>query len=179
MSDYFMGQIMMTGFPFAQRGFAQCNGTILAIRQNNALFSLLGITYGGDGQVTFALPDLRGRTPAGGGFSSADGNWQPPDMPLGAVGGSETVTLAPEQNPRHFHGFAATSDPATASFPGGEEVLAQTTNGATLYGWPANLVPLGGGPSSFAGSGAPHPNMQPYSVINFNIALFGVFPSRS
>ncbi|TXC72645.1 phage tail protein [Sphingomonas ginsenosidivorax] len=179
MSDYFMGQIMMTGFPFAQRGFAQCNGALLAIRQNSALFSLLGIAYGGDGQATFALPDLRSRTPTGGGFSSADGGWQPPTMPLGAIGGVETVTLMPDQIPRHSHGLAATSDQATTSFLEGNELLAQTTNGATLYGAPSNLVPLGGGPSSMTGSGAPHPNMQPYSVINFNIALSGIFPSRS
>lgn len=174
-----MGQVMMTGFPYAQKNFAQCNGAILSVSQNSALFSLLGIAYGGDGQVTFALPDLRGRTPIGGGFPSLDGGWQPPTTPLGAIGGVETVTLMPDQNGPHSHGLAATQDPATASFLEGDAVLAQTTNGATLYGMPTNLVPLGGGPSTMAGSGAPHSNMQPYAVINFNIALSGIYPSHS
>ncbi len=179
MSDYFMGQVMMTGFPFAQRGFAQCNGALMSVAQNSALFSLLGNVYGGDGRTTFGLPDLRGRTPIGGGFVSFDAGWQPPATPLGAIGGVETVTLNASQNGPHTHGFAATQEEATAAFLEGDQLLAQTTNRATLYGVPTNLVPLGGGPSSPTGSGAPHPNMQPFSVINFNIALNGIFPSRS
>lgn len=179
MSDFYMGQVMMTGFAFAQKSFAQCNGGILAISQNSALFSLLGITYGGDGQRTFALPDLRGRTPIGGGFNSLDGSWQPPTTPLGAIGGVETVSLTPDQNGPHTHPFTGTEAEGVSTFLEGNELLGKVTNGATLYGPPTNLVPLGGGPSTTAGSSAPHPNMQPYSVINFNIALYGIYPSRS
>jgi microcystin-dependent protein len=179
MSDYFMGQIMMTGFPFAPRSFAQCNGALLAISQNSALYSLLGTVYGGDGRTTFGLPDLRGRTPIGGGFSSADASWQPPTAPLGAIGGVETVALTPDQNGPHTHGFTATQEEAISGYLEGNQTLAQATNGATIYGAPTNLVPLSGGPSSIAGAGAPHANMQPFSVINFNIALSGYYPSRS
>jgi len=178
MSDYFMGQIVMSGFPFAPRGFAQCNGSLLAMAQYSALFALLGTVYGGDGRTTFGLPDLRGRTPVGGGFPSLDASWQPPSTPLGAIGGTETVTLTPDQNGPHTHAFTATQEDATASYLEGNQLLAQTTGGVTLYGAPTNLVPLGMGPSSTAGNSAPHPNMQPFSVINFNIALTGYFPSR-
>lgn len=179
MSDYFMGQIMMTGFPFAPRGFGQCNGALLPMAQYSALYSLLGIVYGGDGRTTFALPDLRGRTPIGGGFNSVDAAWQPPSTPLGAIGGVETVSLMPDQNGPHTHGFTATQEEATSAYLDGNQLLAQATAGATIYGAPTNLVPLGGGPSSSAGVGAPHANMQPFSVINFNIALTGYYPSRS
>ncbi len=179
MSDYFMGQIMMTGFPFAQKGFAQCNGALLPLSQYSALFSLLGTVYGGDGRTVFALPDLRGRTPVGGGFASMDASWQPPSTSLGVIGGVETVSLTPDQNGPHAHGFVATQDEATSAYLDGNQILAQASAGATIYGSPTNLVPLGGGPSSAAGTGAPHANMQPFSVINFNIAMTGIYPSRS
>lgn len=179
MSDYFMGQVMMTGFAFAQRNFAQCNGAFLSVSQNSALFSLLGTVYGGDGQVTFCLPDLRGRTPIGGGFSSASGDWKPQPTALGAIGGVESVTLMPDQNGSHTHAFAGTEAVSGSTFLEGNELLGQVTNAATLYGAPKNLVPLGGGPSTSAGSGAPHANMQPFTVINFNIALSGIYPQRS
>jgi microcystin-dependent protein len=179
MADYFMGQVMMTAFPFAQRNFAACNGALLPITQNSALFSLLGVTYGGDGVRTFMLPDLRGRTPIGGGFSSFDPAWQPPAAPLGVIGGTETVSLTPDQNGAHTHGLTATQEIATSAYVDGNMVLAQASPGATIYGDPASLIPLGGGPCSTAGAGTPHTNMQPYSVINFNIAMYGAFPSRN
>ncbi|WP_380787838.1 phage tail protein [Sphingomonas sp. R86521] len=179
MSDFYMGQVMMTGFAFAQRGFAQCNGAIVAVSQNSALFSLLGTVYGGDGVVTFALPDLRGRTPIGGGFVSEGGDWQPPAAPLGVIGGTEAVTLMPPHNGAHTHGFAGTEAASGSTFLESNELLGQVTNGATLYGAPTHLVPLGGGPSTSAGNGAQHPNMQPFSVISFNIAMSGIYPTRS
>ncbi|MEG3163324.1 tail fiber protein [Sphingomonas sp. PB2P19] len=178
MSDYFMGQVMMTGFPFAQKNFAGCNGALLPIQQNSALFSLLGTVYGGDGVRTFMLPDLRGRSPIGG-FSSYDPGWQPPTLPIGVVGGVETVALTPDQNGPHTHGFAATQEDGTSPYIEGNMLLAQATGGVTIYGAAANLIPLGGGGSSIAGASAPHANMQPYAVINFNIAMYGIYPSRT
>ena len=178
MSDYFMGQIMMTGFGFAQKNFAACNGATLSINQNAALYSLLGIVYGGNGSTTFMLPDLRGRTPIGGGFPSLNAGWQPPATPLGAIGGVETVSLTSDQNPTHSHGMIATSDMGGDPYPGGNQVLAQANSPGLLYGAAQNLTPLAGGPSATAGAGAPHENMQPFSVINFNIAMYGLYPSR-
>ena len=178
MAEYFMGQIMMTGFGFAPKGFAQCSGGTLPISQNAALYSLLGITYGGDGTATFRLPDLRGRTPLGGGFPSQDARWQPPLTTLGSIGGTEQVTLTADQNAAHTHFVVATSDAGVGTRVDGPYVFAQTPSGQPLYGEPASLLPLSGGPSSTAGAGAPHDNMQPFQTINFNIALTGIYPSR-
>ena len=179
MADFFMGQVMMTGFGFAPKYFAACNGATLSISQNAALYSLLGIVYGGDGVNSFMLPDLRGRTPVGGGFSSQNNSWQPPALALGAIGGVETVSLTSDQNPPHSHGVMATSAMGADPYAGGNQVLAQASSPGLLYGAAQNLTPLGGGPSSTAGSGAQHENMQPFSVINFNIALNGIYPSRA
>jgi len=178
MSNFYMGQIMMTGFGYAQRNFALCNGASLSVSQNQALFSLLGTTYGGDGIQTFALPDLRGRTPAGG-FNSVDGAWQPSPYPWGAIGGVETVSLTGDQNGPHTHGLTATTDVAVSPYVDGAQVFAQASGTGQLYGAAQALIPLSANPTSVAGSGAPHPNMQPYQVINFNIALSGIYPSRS
>ncbi|MGA1799988.1 tail fiber protein [Sphingomonas sp. 4RDLI-65] len=178
MSEFFMGQVMMTGFGFAQKYFARCDGAIMAVQQNQALFSLLGATFGGDGRQTFALPDLRGRSPAGAG-PSADPGWQPSVYPWGAPGGVEQVSLTMAENGPHTHAMTATTDPGIGTFVDGPYVLAQASIPALTYAAPDTLVPLGGGPSTIAGGGQPHGNMQPYAVINFAIALSGVFPSRS
>ncbi|WP_428152140.1 phage tail protein [Brevundimonas sp.] len=178
MSDFFMGQVMMTGFGYAPRNFAQCNGALLSISQNSALFTLLGVTYGGDGVTTFALPDLRGRTPAGGGFNSVDPAWQPPSYAWGQIGGVETVSLTGDQNGPHTHGMTATTAVGTSAFLDGQQVLAQASGSGQLYGAPQALIPLSANPTSVAGNGSPHDNMQPYQVINFNIALYGIYPSR-
>ena len=177
MTDVFLGQIMMTSFGYAQKGFLQCNGTLLSIQQYSALFSLLGTYYGGNGVSNFQLPDLRSRTPAGGGFSSADPGYQPVPYPLGIQFGVESVSLLASQIPTHNHQMNATSANATDPVNQGGETLA-TIVGGSLYGAPTNLVPLAGGPLSPAGSGLPHPNLQPYETINFNIAISGVYPSR-
>lgn len=177
MAEYFMGQVMMAGFGFAQRGFAQCNGGSMSVSQNAALFTLLGISYGGDGVTTFRLPDLRGRTPVGGGFPSLDAGWPATPYPLGGIGGVESVSLTGDQNGAHMHAVTATSDSGTINAPDGSQIFASTGN-ATVYGPASALLPLAGGPTSTAGAGAPHENMQPFEVINFNIALTGIYPSR-
>lgn len=172
-----MGQIMMTGFGYAQRGFAGCDGGILAVNQNQALYSLLGNVYGGNGSTTFKLPDLRGRM-AVGAFPSADAAWQPQPYSLGAIGGVERVVLTPDQNAQHTHTVTATTVPGSTSYLDGDQLLAQTDSTATIYGPPTELVPLGGGPTSAVGSSAPHDNMQPFVTIGYVIALAGVYPSR-
>ncbi len=177
MSDFYMGQVVMTGFGFPPKYFAQCNGALFAVSQNQALFSLLGTTFGGDGQTTFQLPDLRGRSPAGGG-GSVDPAWQPPSHPWGMIAGVEQVSLAEAQNGPHTHAMTATSTEGIGTFVDGPYVLAGASAPGLAYGTATALLPLQGGPSSVAGGGSPHPNMQPYVVINFNIALTGIFPSR-
>jgi microcystin-dependent protein len=164
MSDPFLAEIRMVGFSFAPRGWAFCDGQLLPINQNEALFSLLGTIYGGDGRTTFALPDLRGRTPIhfGNGYTQ------------GRKDGRETHTLDTSQMPEHSHAINAStesssSDPA-GQFPGRGAV--------DMYGAPANLQPMGDGTIVSAGAGQGHENMQPYLAVYFCIALQGVFPSR-
>jgi microcystin-dependent protein len=178
MSEYFMGQIMLTGFGFAPKYFAQCNGQLLSVSQNQALFSLLGTNYGGNGIQTFALPDLRSRAPAGGGYPSSDPAWQPATVMAGQAAGTENVTLLSMQIPSHNHQINATTANAATEFNSGSEYLAKITGGGRLYGDPAALPPLSGGPLTPSGGTQPHPNMQPYETINFNIALYGIYPSR-
>lgn len=170
MSEPFLGMIAIYGFNFAPRGWAMCNGQILPIAQNTALFSLLGTTYGGNGQTTFALPDLRSRWPLhfgqGPGLSSYD---------LGQSAGTETVTLTGQQIPPHQHTVAASDGDATSNKPEGG-VLAQgnqyTNVAPNVQMAPTMIPPSGGG-------GQPHTNIQPYLAINFCIALEGIFPSRN
>lgn len=178
--ENFIGQIMMTGFGFAQKGFAMCNGQLLSIQQNQALFSLIGTTYGGNGVSNFQLPDLRGRTPNGRGPSPFGGVYN-----MGQIAGTETVTLSLSQLPQHTHFFAATTRPGTAQQPSASPgSYAQSTVGTgteNIYGEPNSgpLVPLLAASVSSVGGNQPHPNMQPFDVINFNIALQGQFPSRN
>ena len=176
MSDFFVGQIMMTGFGFAPRSFAQCNGQLMAIQQNQALFALIGTFYGGNGVSTFQLPDLRGEALYGAG-TSADGSWQPAPEPAGATAGSETVNLNLQNLPIHSHLLNATT---TAGSQGRSAVNALIGTAAhSIYGPPtARNVELASPTLQFAGGGLPHDNVQPFLVINFNIALNGVFPSR-
>lgn len=176
MSEVFIGQIMATAFNFAPRGFALCNGQLMAISQNSALFSLLGTQYGGDGRTTFALPNLQGRVPVGAG-PSADPSWQPAPHPIGAAGGVESVALTPGNMPAHHHQWQGTAadgssrNPLGKLYGGGANALYAPANGAQ--------VALAGGTLAAAGSNQPHENMQPFKVINFCIALQGIFPSRS
>lgn len=179
MSEFFVGQIMMTGFGYAPKYFAQCNGQILAITQNQALYSLLGTTYGGDGRTTFVLPDLRSRTPTGG-FQSQDGGWQPPQTVLGQIAGTENVTLVQAEMPAHTHAVVVSSAAATNPTLRGSGLTLATAEPTTsmLYGTDGQLVPLNAQTCGTAGGNQPHPNLQPYTAINFNIALVGIFPSR-
>ena len=181
MSEFFIGQIMMAGFSFAPKLFGQCNGQLLPIAQNQALFSLLGTQYGGDGRTTFALPDLRGRTPVGY-ESSVDPGWQPPVVRIGQVAGTENVTLLQTNLPTHTHSVNASTAGGDSRNAGGR-IYATSISTAT----PPNLYAASTGTAvpqnlqTFApvGGNQPHPNLQPYSTINFCIALQGIFPSRN
>ncbi|RDS81683.1 microcystin-dependent protein [Dyella monticola] len=168
MSNYFLGQIMLTGFGFPQRGFALCNGQLLPIQQNTALFSLLGTYYGGNGVNSFALPDLRGRTPVGAGTTYNQGQ----------VLGVENVSLTQAQMPSHQHMMNATNQAGTIRDP--NNTIYGAPSSESIYAAPNNsLIPLVNTQVQNTGSGAPHSNMQPFLAINFNIALTGIFPSRS
>jgi microcystin-dependent protein len=179
VSEFYIGQVMMTGFGFAQKYFAQCNGQLLPIAQNQALFSLLGTVYGGDGRTTFALPDLRSRTPIGGMQSSGNG-WNPPVTVMGQAGGMENVTLLSSQLPMHNHIATVDSSAGTSSNLRGADLTLATADPNTSLAYAGNvaLVPLTPTTVGTAGGSQPHPNIQPYTTINFNIALQGIFPSR-
>ena len=175
MSEFFIGQVMMAGFNFAPKFWALANGQLLPINQNQALFSLLGTQYGGNGTTNFALPDLRSRTPIGY-ASSVDPSWQPPAVQIGQSAGVENVTLLSTNLPSHTHSVNATTTNGTTRNPNGA-LFANTS--VPLHGTPGALVPLNPATIAPAGGNQPHPNLQPYSVINFCIALSGIFPSRN
>lgn len=184
MSQFFIGQIMMTGFPFPQKFFAQCNGQTMGIQQNQALFALLGVRYGGDGATTFNLPNLQGRTPVGAG-QSVDGGWNPPPYPQGMIAGVESVTIDMASMPTHNHMINVTTAAGTATLPSSPSLYATATlsdgTNESIYVPQAagQTVPLMATTVTPTGSSQPHPNMQPYQVINFNIALSGIWPSRN
>ena len=181
MSEFFVGQIMMTGFVFAPKYFAQCNGQLLPVNQNQALFSLLGTRFGGNGSTNFALPDMRGRTPMG--FSpSADPNWQPSPLPIGQSSGAENVSLLSDNLPAHNHLLECTSTAGNNRTPTDRSFANNSSNSGPatpLYAAPGTLVALNPATVGQAGGSQPHPNLQPYTTINFCIALSGIFPSRS
>ena len=172
MSDPFLGCITIFGFNFPPRGWAQCDGQILPIAQNQSLFSLLGTTYGGDGRTSFALPDMRGRAPMHTG--SAGGA----SRTLGQKLGDERVSLSDSQIPPHSHTANASSVDATANTPQGN-LPAPTVVAQALYGGAANLTPGAAGQVSGGTNGTAHNNMQPFNTLNFCIALVGLFPSRN
>jgi microcystin-dependent protein len=171
----FIGQLMCVGFNFAPVGWALCNGQLLSIAQNTALFSLLGTTYGGDGISTFALPNLQGRAPIHMGQGPGLGNYI-----LGQTGGTETVALNASQLPSHSHTINATSNPGSNSHPNGQYLA--SSGGGAIYdaGTGGNGVDsqLNAGAVSVAGSGQPFDNHMPYLTMNWIIALQGIFPSR-
>jgi microcystin-dependent protein len=177
VAEFFLGQVMMTGFGYPQKYFAQCNGQLLPINQNTALFSLLGTSYGGDGIRTFQLPNLQGNAFYGAG-NSADSGWQPTPQPTGEVGGSENVTVQVPNLPIHTHLMMATTTAGVN--PRSVDNTLLGTAGHNIYGPPnSGPVQLALGTLQPAGGGGPHANMQPFLVINFNIALYGIFPSRN
>lgn len=175
MADPFLAEIRIFPFNFAPKGWAFCDGQLMPLSQNTALFSLLGTTYGGDGKSTFALPDLQGRAPMhpgqGQGLSLRD---------LGENGGSETITLLVSETPVHTHSVAATNNTGNSTSPSNAIWAKATIQRAALLMYheaPSNgqmslqaLTPTGGS--------LPHTNMQPYLTFNFCIALQGVFPAR-
>ncbi len=174
MSDPYIGQIILFGGNFAPRGWSFCNGALLTIAGNEALFSLIGTTYGGDGQVTFALPDLRGRAPVHVGASPGPGR---SPYVLGQVGGTETVPLSANQMAAHSHPVkvAARNESGSQTRPGGN-ILAAGNN----YDSPTTAdATLGGVSAGEAGGNFPHENRQPYLACNYIIALEGIYPSRS
>jgi microcystin-dependent protein len=165
MAEPFLSEIRLTSFSFAPRGWALCNGQLLPINQNQALFSLLGTTFGGDGRVNFALPDLRGRTPV----HVGDGTT------LGQRGGEEAHTLTLAELPAHAH-LSGTGDQATSSDPAGAALASKPRRGTAIYAPSSNAVANG---AAAAGGGQAHLNMQPYLVLSFVIALQGIFPSQN
>jgi microcystin-dependent protein len=183
MAEQYIGEIRMFGFNFAPQGWAMCNGQLMAISQNTALFSLLGTFYGGDGMTTFALPDLRSRVPIHMGQGPGLSNYN-----LGQNGGSETVILSAGQMPAHNH---AVNCNATATGRGGSVFDAgagqnPSGNYPALAASPSNAVysnvsnsTMAGAMIAVAGQGQAHTNLEPYLTINFCIALVGIFPSRS
>ena len=168
MAEPFLSEIRIMSFNFAPKGWAQCNGQLLPINQNQALFSLLGTTYGGDGRVNFALPDLRGRTPMHEGSGHT----------LGERGGEQAHTLTISELPEHIHIANATSIPATANTPANNMLLAQSTS-SQLYGAPSNLTAMAANAISNVGGSQAHLNMQPFLTLTFCIALQGIFPSQT
>jgi microcystin-dependent protein len=165
MTEPFLAEVRMFAGNFAPKGWAFCNGSVLSINQNQALFSLLGTTYGGNGTSTFALPDLRGRTPVHRGTEAQ-----------GEFGGSENVTLAASNLPTHTHGMGAASGAATDVSPAGN-VWATWSDGQ--YSNQSPGVTMDAGAVGSAGGGQPHPNRPPYLALSYIIALQGIFPSRN
>jgi len=173
MADPFVAEIRIFPFNFAPQGWAFCDGQLMPLSQNTALFSLLGTTYGGDGKSTFALPNLQGRAPMHPG--------QGPGLSVhafGEMGGSETVTLSESELPAHSHAMMAQSALATSKTPTGN-TLARPGKGQTFAPSSANVVTLASQALAPTGGQAPHNNMMPYLTFYFCIALQGVFPPRS
>jgi microcystin-dependent protein len=170
--DPFVGEIRAVGFNFAPTGWAFCDGQLLPLSQNTALFSLLGTFYGGDGKSTFGLPDLRGSVPVGQGQGQGLSEYY-----LGEMSGSQTVTLIQSEIPVHNHGLRARNDPAELQAPAPPRTMARSTSGFAYLPAAPNVA-LNPQTASIAGGSQPHNNMQPSLVLNFVIALQGVFPSR-
>lgn len=172
MPEPFIGEIRMFGFGFAPPGWAQCNGQLLPISQNTALFSLLGTTYGGDGKTTFALPDMRSRVPV----CQGQGPGLSP-YAEGQAGGAETVTLTAAQMPGHTHQVKASSTAASSDQPQGRALARSASHAYTVK--PDASTVMNAGMLGEAGGSQPHGNIQPYLAVNFCIATAGIFPSRS
>jgi len=166
MAEPFLAELRIVSFNFAPKGWATANGQLLPINQNQALFSLLGTTYGGDGRVNFALPDLRGRSPLHFGAS----------FTLGQKGGEEAHTISMSEMPAHFHFVNGTTTVGSLN-NGNQNVLGVSQ--APVYNGPLNFTTLDPTSITNAGGSQPHNNLQPYLVLNVVIALQGIFPSQT
>lgn len=175
MADPFVAEIRIFPFNFAPKGWAFCNGQLLPISQNTALFSLLGTVYGGDGKSTFALPDLQGSVPIQPGQAQGGSLYD-----LGQTGGVESVTLLESEMPFHTHGMKGSISIGNVQTPNADVLLTRMEGGANAYQSTtnANLVQMAPQAIAPAGGSLPHNNMQPYLTLNFCIALQGVFPQR-
>lgn len=170
MSEPFLSEIKLVSFNFPPKGWALCNGQLLPINQNQALFALLGTTYGGNGQTTFALPNLRGRVP----IHSGNGHT------LGEAAGSTSVTVTVQQLPTHVHVAQGVSNFADQPSPVGNFLATvDTSTFENVYANPASLAAMNAQGISAVGGSQPHNNMMPYLVLNFIIALQGIFPSQN
>ena len=166
MAEPFLSEIRIMSFGFPPRGWATCDGQLLPINQNQALFSLLGTTYGGDGRVNFALPNLQGRVP----IHMGQGHT------LGERGGEQGHTLSISEIPTHVHTANAATANGAAIIPSGNYLAGSPTQ---LYGPAQNLTALNAGTIANVGGSQAHLNMQPFLVLNFSIALQGIFPSQT
>jgi microcystin-dependent protein len=169
MAEPFLSEIRIMSFNFPPKGWALCNGQLLPINQNQALFALLGTTYGGNGQTNFALPNLRGRAPVHTGSGHT----------LGEAAGTSAVTINAQTMPQHFHVLNASSSDANGVIPGpaGGTLLAKAPQ--QVYVNPTNLVAMEASSVTSVGGSQAHTNMMPYLVLNFCIALIGIFPSQN
>lgn len=169
----FLGEVRMFGFSRVPRGWRRCDGSLLPISENDALFALLGTTYGGDGQTTFALPDLRGRVPLHMGQRPGS------VYQLGQTGGAESVTLVPQQLPSHTHAYQATTQLASTSSPGPTVQLGALESG-NMYATdgPASVA-LAADSTTVTGGSQPHDNLMPTLTVQFCIAVQGIFPSQN
>jgi microcystin-dependent protein len=168
MSEPFLSEIKMMSFGFPPKGWAMCNGQLLPINQNQALFALLGTTYGGDGRVNFGLPNLQGRTPIhlGSGYA------------LGQIGGEQAHTLSISEIPTHTHTASAANVAPSSNAPSNARMISQS-QGANLYSAASNLQAMAPAALANVGGSQAHENNQPYLTLNFCIALTGIFPSQN
>ena len=177
MTQPYIGQIQPYSFNFAPKNWAFCNGQILPIAQNQALFSLLGIAYGGNGVSTFALPNLQSRVPMHEGTSMGI------NYPIGEAAGEEQITLVGSQMPMHNHMFLGTRDNGNSPAPANGQYLGTSSGGTgtpdNFYGPDTPTIPLTPQSIGMTGGNQPHTNIQPYLAINWCICLYGIFPSRN
>ena len=166
MASPYLGELVLGSWNVVPKGYAPCNGQLLAINSNQALFALLGTIYGGNGVQTFGLPNLQGRTPIGYGGG----------VTLGAVGGQDFHPLVPGEVPAHSHQLPGSGATPSSINPTGT-LFATSTGTPKLYTAPSNVVAMNGGSISFAGGGQPHENRTPFLVMNWCIASAGIFPS--
>jgi len=170
MSQPYIGQLLLVGFNFAPQAWANCNGELQSISQNPTLFTLIGTTYGGDGQSTFGLPDLRGRIPIHQGTLAGGGIYA-----IGQQGGVESVPVTLNQFPAHTHALQGSSTAASSNIPAGDVL-----GGVSAYTTAAPNVTLNNATIGNSGGGnQAHNNLQPFLVLNWVIALFGIYPSRN